>query len=251
MREGGHILAEIVQDLVAYARVDMTTMDIENHSIHLLKSFEKYDIAPAFKNYKGYLFNGCYSVNDCIIHGIPNLKTLNTGDLLKIDFGIIYKGLYTDHAESLVVGNPERSDPKYASIYKIKDCCDKCREFVIANIRPGISNIDISRMIDKYATDNGYWPYFDAVGHSVGKELHEERFDIYNFSPRKFGLKVEEYEVLKDMTITIEPQFSEKSGFSYIDKVDKQSVMIEGGGLSIMCEHTIAITDTGAEILSK
>ena len=107
MREGGRLLAEILHDLALMAKIGVTTGELNIKAEALMK---KHNVIPSFKNYRGYPASICTSLNQEVVHAIPGKRTLNDSDILKIDCGVIYKGMHTDAAVCVMLGNvPEKT----------------------------------------------------------------------------------------------------------------------------------------------
>lgn len=250
MKVGGKILANIVSELVSYAVVGMCTMDLEEKSEEIIKRLAKYEIIPIFKGYGGYPANGCYSVNNCVLHGVPSKSNiLKLGDILKIDFGIKYKSMVVDHAECILVG--DSSQIEYSSNIKIVKDVSEIRQNVINYIKPGLTDFEICAKIEELCEMNNYFPLFEYAGHGVGRELHEDEPSIPSYNPLRFNDKLEPVTIVEGLTFTIEPQFTCGSNWTKISKADKYSVLSKDGSLTAMCEHTILVTKNGAEILTK
>ena len=245
MREGGKIIAEIVSELVNFSKKASNTLEIELESQRLLGQF---NVESAFVGKYGYKYTTCLSNNDVIIHGVPNIVPLKYGDVLKIDLGIIYKGMYLDHAKTVVIGEGKSNfdDTLYHSQIKIRNTASEILEKVENNISAKNTTLDISKLINDEAIARNYSPNYDYVGHGVGRELHEKPdiFCFYDKSLPSFPLEA-------GMTLAIEPMISEKFGETYIDTTDQFSVRIVGGGLSAFFEDTVLVNEDGLEILTK
>lgn len=247
MREGGKILSKIVHELALFSENAKCTFDIENLAEKLVND---YGVVSAFKGQYDYKYNTCLSVGDAIIHGIPNMKPLNMGDVLKIDMGIIFENMYLDHATTVVYGesNEDFDKGKFNSSLKIRNIAREILQFVESspNIKAGCLSRDISFIIDSYCQRKGYFPCEDYVGHGVGHSLHEQP-DIFCF----FDDNLPKFVLEEGMTIAIEPMISEKRGKTYIDVDDEFTVRIKNGGLSAFFEDSVLITANGIEVLTK
>lgn len=247
MRKGGEILARIVDELGKFGEEANNTLEIEELSEQLIR---KYGVISAFKTVYDYKYNTCLSVDDAIIHGIPSNFPLKIGGVLKVDMGIVYEGMYLDHALTVIVGeHSENFDTtKFSSSLKIRNFAKSILKSIEENksIKAGCLVTDISKIIHTLSMQNGFYPCEDYVGHGVGKSLHEQPdiFCFYDENLPRFVLK-------ENMTVAIEPMISEKRGLTYIDKGDNFTVRILGGGLSAFFEDTVLIKNDGIEVLTR
>lgn len=243
LRDGGKRLALILKLVVAEVKPGVTTG-------YLNECAEKY-IAEggddaAFLNYKPYGAKRpypaslCVSVNEEIVHGIPNEnnKTLKEGDIVSIDLGLVHKDLITDHAVTVAVGKISKEANQLLAVTK------QSLKIGIAAIRPGGHVGDIGAAIKKYVEPYGFGIIDMLAGHGVGYAVHEDPF-IPNTAKKGQGPKLK-----SGMVIAIEPMLTlgskdivlQKDGYTYITK-DRS--------LAAHFEHTVVITETGAEILTK
>lgn len=244
MREGGKIAAEILRSLKEFTKHASCTLEIEEHAKSLIS---KNGVESAFLGKYGYRYNTCLSVNDCIIHGIPNERLFEIGDVIKIDIGIVHKGLIIDHAATEVIGmhNADFDKVKFAKQIRIYEVARKILDDIESTISSDNYSLDISKQIDSKSKLAGYNPNLDYIGHGVGHSLHEKP-DIYCFYDERLpNCKLE-----AGMTLAIEPMISEKLGTTYVGD-DGFSVYIVGGGLSAFFEDTVLVTSNGIEVLSK
>ena len=192
----------------------------------------------AFKGYSTYPSALCCSPNDQVVHGIPSKVPLKSGDILSLDFGILYDDFYGDAAITLPVGDV--SD-------EAKMLLKTTEESLLAGISkavPGNRLFDISNAIQVYVEQRGFSVVRDFVGHGIGRKLHEDP-QIPNYGQPGTGVRLK-----TGMVLAIEPMINEKS---YDVKVlkDGWTVVTCDGGLSAHFEHTVAITDNGPEILTR
>jgi len=245
MRKGGKVIAEILRELTSFTTKAKNTLEIEFEAQKLLL---KFNVKSAFLGQYGYKFVTCLSNNDAIIHGIPNEVPLVYGDVLKLDIGIIFENMYLDHAVTVVYGEGQSDfdQAKYTKQLRIKNIAKNILQKVEGSIKANDSTLDISKIIDKEASNYGYSPNYDYIGHGVGKELHEKP-DIFCF----YDKSLPSSRLEAGMTIAIEPMISENFGETYVDDKDGFSVKIIGGGLSAFFEDTVLVTENGLEILTK
>lgn len=192
----------------------------------------------AFYDYNGFPGNICISVNDVVIHGVPNNYILKDGDLVTFDVGVYYNSYICDAAFTIVIGKNEDAE----KINKI------CYQSLIEGIKHAIPNNyvgDISSAIENFVTQNGYKVIRDFGGHGCGKKLHEDPM-ILNYGKPKTG------SILKPgMVICIEPMILTDENEYYIDKKDKWSVISKNHKLTCHWEHMILITNEGNKILTE
>ena len=167
MREAGRILAAVLEELEKALKPGMSTMDVDKLGEHLIRN---HGCIPSFKNYNGYPGSICVSVNDEVVHGIPNKHHyLKEGDIVSLDAGVIYKGYHSDAARTCPVGQISPEAQKLIAV---------TRESFFQGIKfakAGNHLNDISSAIQTYAEGFGYGVVRDLVGHGIGSHLHEDR----------------------------------------------------------------------------
>jgi methionyl aminopeptidase len=235
MRVSCRMVAEVLELLKEAVRPGVTTLALnelaENEAL-------KQGAKPAFKGYSGYPFSLCCSINDQVVHGMPNNRELRDGDILSIDYGVLYNGYYGDAAVTLAVGE---IPVKARSLLKVTE------ESLFAAIAAAIESnrlSDISYAVQSHVEAFGFSVVRDFVGHGIGKSLHE--------SPQvpNFGLPGRGMRLKSGMVLAIEPMVNEK-GPDVKVLGDGWTAVTCDGGLSAHFEHTVAITDKGPEILTK
>lgn len=234
MRRVGRFVAQVLQKVSKEVRPGVTTL-------HLNKIAEdearRLNAVPAFKGYCGYPFSLCCSLNSGVVHGMPSAQKLVSGDLLSLDFGLVYDGFYGDAALTLPVGVV--SDESLRLIRVTKESLEKAIEVV----RPGNRVSDISATIQSYVEQNGYSVVRDFVGHGIGRELHEDP-QVPNYGkPGKGAL------LKPGMVLAIEPMVNQY-GHSVRVLSDGWTAVTADGGLSAHFEHTVAVTENGPEIMT-
>lgn len=235
MRAAGKILAKVHQDLGKELKPGMSTWDIDRLGEEMILS---YGCTPSFKNYNGYPASVCVSVDDEVVHGIPNKKhIIREGNIVSLDIGVIYKGYHSDAARTHGVG--EISPEAQALI-------DQTRQSFFEGIRfarEGNHLHQISRAIGDYAESFHYGVVTDLVGHGIGSHLHEDP-EIPNFRQFRRGIKLR-----AGMTLAIEPMINAgRPEVLWMD--DDWTVVTDDGSLSAHYENTILITSKEPEILS-
>lgn len=235
LRSAGKILSRITQRLQASVGAGMTTEEIDR----LAGSFiEEEKVLPAFKGYKGFPSYICASVNEEIVHGIPNKRKLVSGDILSIDLGIIKEGYFSDMAVTVPIG--EITEQKKQLLEVTSQALSEGIKRAVINNRLG----DISNAIQIYVERFGFSIVRQFVGHGIGTQLHEEP-EIPNFGKPNQG------EILKaGMVLAIEPMVNIGTWECRILS-NGWTAVTKDGQASAHFEHTVAITESGPEILTQ
>lgn len=235
MREAGRILATVHEELEKILRPGISTYDINKRGHEIIKSF---GCEPSFLNYNGYPASICISVNDEVVHGIPDRKRIiKEGDIVSLDAGVIYKGFHSDAARTHGIGeiSPEA-----------KRLIDVTRESFFKGIefaKEGHHLHEISRAVQSYVEENGFSVVRDLVGHGVGRNLHEDP-EIPNFKVPGRGPLLQE-----GMTLAIEPMVNQGE-YDVWWLEDDWTVVTRDGSLSAHYENTVLVTKGEPEILS-
>lgn len=235
MRESCRLLEEVHDELGKIVRPGISTKAIDIAGEKLIR--ERGGI-PNFLNYNGYPASICVSVNEEVVHGIPNKhRILHEGDIVSLDAGMIYKGYHSDAARTYAVG---KIDPK---VQQLIDVTKQAFFEGIKFAKDGNHLYDISNAIDDYVSQFGYGIVRDLVGHGIGTALHEDP-QIPNFRQKRRGLLLK-----AGMTLAIEPMINMgRADVEWLD--DDWTVVAEDGLPSAHYENTILITDGEPEILT-
>ena len=235
MRESCKILSEVHEKMAEIIAPGISTKDIDILGERLIRS---YGCIPNFLNYNGYPASICVSVNEEVVHGIPNKKhILKEGDIVSLDCGLIYKGYHSDAARTYGVGqvSPEAQ--------KLMDVTKQSFFEGIKMAKAGNHLYDISNAIDDYVTPFGYGIVRDLVGHGIGTHLHEDP-EVPNFHTKSKGIRLK-----AGMTLAIEPMIN--IGTYEVDWLDNDwTVVTADGTLSAHYENTVLITDGEPEIFT-
>lgn len=248
LREGGKILASVLLMVADKAKTGITTKELDEYAESLIK---KAGGEPSFKNYRTkddkfpFPASLCVSINDEVVHGIPGFEKLREGDIISLDLGMKWKGLYTDAAITVGVEKISSDAEKLLNITKI------ALEKGIGVIKEGATTGDIGYAIQSYvekqrlpAGRQGFNVVKKLVGHGVGYNVHEEP-EIPNFGKKGEGI------VLKEgMVFAIEPMVVIGNGDVILDK-NNWTWKTKDGSLAAHFEHTIAVTKKGCEVLTK
>lgn len=235
MREAGRILSIVHDEMAKIIRPGISTMDINRKGEEVIRSFH---CIPSFLNYNGFPASICVSVNDEVVHGIPNKKRiLKEGDIVSLDAGVIYHGYQSDAARTHGVGEISEEDRRLIDITK--------QSFFqgIRFARAGNHLYEISKAIQNFVESNGYSVVRDLVGHGIGKEMHEEP-QIPNFKPIGRGMKLR-----PGMTLAIEPMVNAGAYEVWVLE-DDWTVVTRDSKKSAHYENTVLITEGEPEILS-
>ena len=235
MRTAGKLLEEVHNELAAFVKPGISTLDIDRYGERLIR---ERGCIPNFLNYNGYPASICVSVNDEVVHGIPREdRILQEGDIVSLDAGLIYKGYHSDAARTHAVGeiSPEA-----------RQLIDATRQSFFEGIkfaRAGHHLHEISNAVNDYIDEYGYGVVQDLVGHGIGERLHEGP-QIPNFRQRRRGVKL-----MPGMTLAVEPMIN-AGGWEVVWLDDDWTVVTEDGSLSAHYENTILITGGEPEILT-
>ena len=241
LREAGKIHAQILNHLEKFIRIGMTAKELNDEAERMVRELGG---EPAFLNYRPdasyprYPASLCVSINDVIVHGIPTEEMVfKDGDIVSIDFGVKYKGLYTDAARTIMLGNVSKEAKQL--IYDTYEALARGIEAAQIGNRIG----DIGYAIESF--NNGrYGNIRDLSGHGVGVKIHEDPY-VPNYGKPGEGAELKE-----GMVLAIEPMFT-LGTWKVIFEDDGYTVRTADGSLSAHVEHTVAITNKGPEILTE
>lgn len=235
MQESGRILAKVLQELESLIRPGISTLEIDKKCYEIIKG---YGCEPSFLNYNGFPASLCVSVNDEVVHGIPDKEhILKEGDIVSLDCGVIYKGYHSDAARTVPVGKISEEAKKLIEVTE--------QSFFegIKYAKAGNHLHEISEAIQAYVESFGFSVVRDLVGHGIGRNLHEEP-QVPNFKQRNRGPKL-----APGMTLAIEPMVNAGRYHVYWSDND-WTVITQDGSLSAHYENTILITEGEPKILT-
>jgi methionyl aminopeptidase len=241
MRKASQIVAEILEELALMARPGVSTLELDHRAEELTL---KKGARPAFKGYKPhdveYRHSLCVSINNEIVHGIPKAgRKLKAGDIVGLDFGVVYEGFYGDAARTVAVGRVARSAERLMRV--TQEALYKGIEQARIGNRIG----DIARAVQHTAESAGYSVVTDFAGHGIGRRLHEDPQ-----VPNYFRLGMPNPRLQEGMVLAIEPMINE--GCAELEILDDGWTAVTADGkLSAHFEHSIAITAAGPQILSE
>lgn len=235
MRESGKVTGYVLRSLEDFIKPGISTMDINNY---VEKTITSYNMTPTFKGYGGFPGAACVSVNEEIVHGIPDKKRiLKEGDIVSVDVGSTWKHYVSDAARTYPVGKV--SDEAMSLIATTKESFFKGIEFA----KVGYRLSDISHQIQTHAEAAGYGVIREYVGHGVGRNLHEDP-QIPNYGPPGKGPRL-----LEGMVLAIEPMIVTGS-YETETLLNNWTVVTLDGGLAAHYENTVVINDGEPELLT-
>jgi methionyl aminopeptidase len=234
MRQAGSIVAIVLEKLGRSVEPGITTEHLNKIAEEETK---KNNAIPSFKGYKGFPASICISLNEQIVHGIPSKRALKEGDIVSIDFGVIYNGFQGDAARTVAVGKISQNAQKLMQVTQ------EALMAGIAKAKDGVHLGDVSSAIQRHIESNGFSVVREYVGHGIGRDMHEDP-QIPNFGAEGRGPILR-----KGMTLAIEPMVN-AGGWQTKLTDSGWTVVTADGSLSAHFEHTIAVTDGKAEILT-
>ncbi|MCZ6701946.1 MAG: type I methionyl aminopeptidase [Ignavibacteria bacterium] len=239
IRESSRIVAETLQLMKSNVTPGITTLELDHIAEDYIKSN---DAVPAFKGYsqgnaRGFPGSVCTSIDEAVVHGIPNNRPLKEGEIVSLDVGVLKNNYYGDAAISVAVGNISNEKKELLEV------TEKSLYKGIQQARVGNRVHDISASVQKYVEKYGFSVVRDLCGHGVGKFLHEEP-SIPNFGKNGTGAKLK-----NGMTLAIEPMVNAGS-YSVVTDSDGWTVITADKSPSAHFEHTILINGNNPEILT-
>ena len=236
MKKSSRIVATVLREISELIKPGMSTKDLDDFAE---KRIREMGATPSFKGYHGFPSSICSSINNEVVHGIPNKnKIIKEGDLVKVDTGAYLNGYHGDSCISLCVGSVNKETQKLSNV---------AQEALFAglnNIKAGSTLLDVAGAIEDVVIKNGYSVVEDYSGHGVGRNLHEEP-SVFNFRTNQLPNIV----LRAGMTLAVEPIVNQ--GSKYCKTLDDRwTVITKDGKLSAQWEHTIVVLNDGIEILT-
>lgn len=235
MRKAGKVVAGLFEALAGRVKPGVSTDALDRFAEEYIR---KEGAEPAFKGYRGYPSTICASVNDEVVHGIPDKRVLKEGDIVGIDVGAKIQGFYSDAARTFAVGKVDASRAKLIRVTR------EALQAGIEKARPGNRISDISNAVQSHAEKNGFQVVRDYVGHGIGTRLHEEP-QVPNYGPAGEGPVIRE-----GMALAIEPMVN-AGGFQVKLESDGWTVRTLDGSPSAHFEDTVLITADGTENVTR
>jgi methionyl aminopeptidase len=238
MRKAGRIVAGTIDRVLKKVRVGITTGELDGVAEAYIRA---QGATPSFLGYGRPPFPAsiCTSINDEIVHGIPSPKrSVNDGDLLKLDFGAIWEGFHSDSAVTVIVG-----EPRSAEAEKLVRVTEDALEAGISQIAAGGRLSDIGAAVQQVAEGAGFSVVREYVGHGIGRAMHEDP-QVPNYGDAGRGPQLK-----PGLVIAVEPMVN-IGGWETRVLADDWTVVTDDGSLSAHFEHTIALTEDGREVLT-
>jgi len=236
MRVAGRLAAQVLEMIGPYVKAGVTTLEL-NDICHDYIVNEQQAI-PAPLNYKGFPKSICTSVNHVICHGIPNDKKLKEGDIINIDVTVIKDGYHGDTSKMFVIGEPSIQAARLIKVTR------ECLLLGLSQVQPGKTLGDIGEIIQNHAHKNHFSVVREYCGHGIGAIFHEEP-QVLHYGKANTGLTL-----VPGMTFTIEPMINAGKRHAKL-LPDQWTVVTKDHSLSAQWEHTILVTETGHEVLTK
>ena len=234
LRRSGRMARGLLEELQERVQPGVSTIELEKY---IERRITQLGARPAFKGYRGYPCCLCASVNSEVIHGIPSERSLEKGDILSLDLGVVLDDYYGDSAITVPVGEIPESTQRLLRVTQ------EALQLAIDKARLGNRLGDISATVQRYVEDNGYSVVREFVGHGIGRQLHEEP-QIPNFGQPGHG------PVLKQgMVLAIEPMVN-AGGPAVRVLADNWTAVTADGALSAHFEHMVAVSRNGPDVLT-
>ena len=236
MREASRIVATVLREVMSMVEPGQTTGELDAFAE---KRIREMGATPSFKGYHGFPASICASINNEVVHGIPNAKrVIHKGDLLKVDTGAYFEGYHGDSCITVCVGDSS------AEAQTLSRVAQESLMAGLSQVKAGNTLLDIAGAVEDHVKANGFSVVEDYTGHGVGRNLHEE--------PSVFNFRTDELPnvtLRPGMTLAIEPILNAGSKACRTLK-DRWTVVTRDGSLSAQWEHTVLVTSDGCEILT-
>lgn len=235
MRTAGRIVGETLDLMRELAKPGITTLELDRRAEEYIRS---QGAIPAFKGYSGFPATLCTSVNEQVVHGIPGLRNLESGDIISIDCGAVIDGYFGDAAITLPIGEVSED------LQKLLRVTEEALMLGIEQAKFGNRLYDVSHAVQTHVEANGFSIVRDYVGHGIGRAMHEDP-QIPNFGKSGRGPRLE-----VGMALAIEPMVN-MGTYEVQTLKDHWTVVTKDSRPSAHFEHTVAITENGPEILTR
>ena len=233
MDAANRIVHEVLSGIGTRIKPGITTLELDEFAEQYIRDA---GAVPGFLNYKGYPATLCTSVNDVIVHGIPNRSELEDGDIIGVDCGVLYQGYYGDAARTFAVGAVD-SETK-----RLLEATREALDLAVERAQVGARLSDIGHAVEHRVTRDGFAVVRDFVGHGIGVSLHEEP-QVPNYGPSGKGPQLK-----PGLVLAIEPMVNAGSAGVRTD-ADGWTARTDDGSRSAHFEYSVAITDDGPRIL--
>jgi len=236
IKKSSQIVSKVLSEIIDLIQPGMSTKDLD---VFAEKRIREMGAAPSFKGYHGFPASICSSINNEVVHGIPNKnKIIKNGDLVKIDTGAYMDGFHGDSCVSICVGSVNKE------VERLSNVAHEALYAGLSKIKAGNTLLDIAGAIEDVVKKNGFSVVEDYTGHGVGRNLHEEP-SVFNFRTKDLPNVV----LREGMTLAVEPIVN--AGTKYCKTLnDRWTVITKDGKFSSQWEHTIVVLKDGMEILT-
>ena len=236
IKKSSQIVSKVLSEIIDLIQPGMTTKDLD---VFAEKRIREMGAVPSFKGYHGFPSSICSSINNEVVHGIPNKnKVIKNGDLVKIDTGAYMDGFHGDSCVSICVGSVNKE------VERLSNVAHEALYAGLSKIKAGNTLLDIAGAIEDVVKKNGFSVVEDYTGHGVGRNLHEEP-SVFNFRTKDLPNVV----LREGMTLAVEPIVN--AGTKYCKTLnDRWTVITKDGKFSSQWEHTIVVLKDGMEILT-
>jgi methionyl aminopeptidase len=236
MRTAGQLAAEVLRMIEPHVQPGVSTIELDAICHRYIVEVQR--ASPSPLNYRGFPKSICTSVNHQVCHGIPNHKRLKKGDIVNVDITVLKDGFHGDTSKMFFVGEPG------IQAKRLVQTAYDCMRAGIEQVRPGAYLSDIGKAIEKYAEARRYSVVQEYCGHGIGRDFHEEP-QVLHYHDGKPGPRLE-----PGMTFTIEPMIN--AGKRHVKVLpDGWTVVTKDHSLSAQWEHTVAVTESGVDVLTK
>ncbi|HIJ22277.1 MAG: type I methionyl aminopeptidase [Gammaproteobacteria bacterium] len=237
MRIVGRLAAEVLEMVKPHVTAGITTDELNRICHDYIVSTQQ--AIPAPLNYHGFPKSICTSVNHVICHGIPSNKKLKNGDIINLDITVIKDGYHGDTSKMFAIGAPSIRAQRLIEVSR------ECLLKGIEQVKPGIHLGDIGYVIERHASKHHFSVVHEYCGHGIGRAFHEEP-QVLHYGNRNTGPLLE-----PGMTFTIEPMINAGKRHSKLNPNDGWTVTTKDRSLSSQWEHTLLVTETGVEVLTR
>lgn len=233
IRQSALLVSKTLGEIARHIKAGITTKQLDQTAEAFIRD---HGAEPGFKGYNNFPATLCTSVNEQVVHGIPDDRPLEDGDILSVDCGVLMDGFYGDHAYTFAVGG---ISPEIARLVQVtKESLD----LAIEQVRVGRRIGDIGYAVQNHARKHGYHVVRQLTGHGLGRDLHEEP-TVPNYGSRGRGLRIQ-----NGLVIAIEPMIN--MGTTDVRQIDGHTIITADRKPSAHFEHNIAVVDGKAEVLS-
>jgi methionyl aminopeptidase len=244
LRAAGRVVRQVLQELASMVRPGITTAELDARADELIRAAGATALFRGVKSPQARMpfpASICASVNEQVVHGIPDGRPLKDGDIVSIDCGVRLKGYCGDAAETVAVGTPA------LRVQRLLDVTRASLDLAIEEIRPGRRWSDVARLMQKCIEVGGFGVVREFVGHGIGQEMHEEP-KVPNYYDR--SQRQTDFELRPGMTLAIEPMVTAGRPDVKLGDATGWPVVTKDGSWAAHFEHSVAVTADGADVLT-